>query len=107
MTANPYVIAQELVEGALMLRARGKFDRDAGLEIEGLAKEHTGACVLNMGEIEYISSSGIAYLVKLHTTFGVRLANPAECVANTISLAGMERILTIHDDEATARDANR
>ena len=105
MTPDSFAIAQETIDGTLMLRASGKFDRDTGLAIETKVKAHDGAGVVNLEGVEYISSSGIAHLVQLQTKHGARLACPAECVRDTLSLAGIMRILTLHDDEAAARAA--
>lgn len=100
---DAFELSHETRGGALIARARGKFDRDAGAAVEGLVRGHPGArCVLNLAAIEYISSSGVAYLARLGAQQGLLLAEPAECVSHTLSLAGIERILRIFPDEAAA-----
>lgn len=106
MAANPtFHLDEEHRDGATVVRARGRFDAAAGRAIEGLLPAR-GPCVLALDGVDYISSSGVAALVKLSTTRGVRLARPAPCVRDVLSLAGVERILAIHDDvDAALRGA--
>lgn len=87
---------------ALILRARGKFDREAGEAVAATMERAGGLCVLNMSSVDYISSTGVAFLAKLSAGKGLRIASPAECVRNTLSLAGVERILSIYASEAEA-----
>ena len=99
---------ERVSETALVLRAGGKFDREAGSAIEKLleAEARKGdVVVLTMSDVEYISSSGVASLVKLSASQGVRLAALAECVKHTIGLAGIEPILHVYASESEALDA--
>lgn len=104
--ARSYRLTQETRDGTLVVRAGGKFDRDAGLAVEALLGPEIPRYVINLSQVEYISSSGIAYLVKLASSRGLRLAAPAECVRHAFGLAGIERILTLHPDEASAARAD-
>jgi anti-anti-sigma factor len=102
--ATTYELTHETdPEGVLILRASGKFDRLAGTAVQERMLAHEGVCVLNLKGIEYISSTGVAFLAKLSASSGLRIANPAECVQNILSLAGVERIMSIFPDEAAAR----
>jgi anti-anti-sigma factor len=102
---SPFELQQERFPDALVVRAHGKFDRPAAEAIEALLGDGAPAVVLNLGGVEYISSSGVAALVKLSATRGVRIASPAPCVRDVLSLAGIERVLRIHEDEEQARHA--
>ena len=97
-----YELTHEVLGAALVVRARGKFDRAAGEAVESLLGGHSGPRVLNLAVVEYLSSTGIAYLAKLTSSLELRIAAPADCVRQTVSLAGIERILSIFDDEAQA-----
>lgn len=99
-----FELTEERSDDVLILRASGKFDRGAGTAVQEKMQEHPGVCVLNMGEVQYISSTGIAFLAKLSAGSGLRIASPAECVRHTLSLAGVERIMSIFPDEAAAKE---
>jgi len=106
--AKTYELSHETVGQALVMRASGKFDQAAGSAVEALLSEsQRGVVVLNLSEVEYISSTGIAMIVKMTAAKGLRLAALADCVANTLSLAGIEKILSIYADEEAARNASR
>lgn len=103
---TPFELEHEQLPDAIVVRARGRFDAGAGEAIEQLLRVERGACVvLNLREVAYISSSGVAALVKLSATRPLRIADPAQCVRDVLSLAGVERILSIHVDEEAARHA--
>jgi anti-anti-sigma factor len=99
-----YEIVVDALGGGSVLRVRGKFAHEAALAIEASLTEHPAPHVLNLSEVDYISSTGVAALVKLSTK-GVQMASPATCVRDVLSLAGIERILTLHPDDQAAFDA--
>jgi anti-anti-sigma factor len=99
-----YELIEEQSEDALILRASGKFDREAGEAVASHMGTYTGTCVLNMSEVQYISSTGVAFLAKLSAGKGLRIAAPADCVRNTLSLAGVERILKIFASDEAAKE---
>jgi anti-anti-sigma factor len=100
-----YEIKSEQVGQALVVRLRGRLDRDAGEAIEEAVKAQGGLSVVNLSDVEYISSSGVAALVKLTAQHSIRIASPATCVDDVLSLAGVSRILSIHADEKAALEA--
>ena len=102
-----YELTHDTIEGALVVRAKGKFDRQAGSAVEVMLAKHDGLRVLSLAAVDYISSSGIAALVKLSANMGLRIAAIPQNIYHTLSLAGIERILSIHDDEAQAIRAER
>lgn len=99
----PFELEHERHPDTIVVRARGTFDRGAAAAIEALLDGGDGRIILNLGQVEYISSSGVAALVKLSSTRPLRIASPAPCVRDVLSLAGIERILSIHQDEEAAR----
>ena len=103
MGKHDYELTLEAFAEGVVIRAEGKFDRAAGEAVERLLTGREGIAVLNMSAVTYISSTGIAFLVKLSTSLKVQIAAPAAGVLATLSLAGIERLLSIHDDEAAAR----
>lgn len=97
---------EQIGQDAQVLRVQGKFDRDAGLAVETLVGHDTRLrSVLNLADVSYISSSGIAELVRLATRRGVRVASPAACVQDVLHLAGISALIPIHQDEQAALDA--
>lgn len=103
-----YELSHERLEAGVVVRIKGKFDRDAGSEIEELLLDKAQAgdvVVLTLQEVEYISSSGVAALVKLSAGKGLRIAAAAECVMHVVSLAGIGSILHLYDSEAGAFNA--
>ena len=55
-----YELTHDTIEGALVVRAKGKFDRQAGSAVEVMLAKHDGLRVLSLAAVDYISSSGIA-----------------------------------------------
>lgn len=100
-----YEIDREQVGEALVVRVTGRLDRDAGDAIEEAVQAQVGLSVLNLAAVDYISSSGVAALVKLTAQHKVRIASPAGCVDDVLSLAGVTRILSIHADEQAALES--
>lgn len=102
----PFELQHERHTDAFVVRARGKFDAGAAQAIDLLLRtERSPRIVLNLDLVDYISSSGVAALVKLSATRPLRIGGAAACVRDVLSLAGIERVLSIHADEETARHA--
>lgn len=100
---STFQLSHQPVPGGVVVRVRGKFDREAGAAVEAVLRDHEGVRVVHLGAVEYLSSTGVAMLAKLSASLGLRIAAPAECVRHTLSLAGVERILAIYEDEEAAR----
>lgn len=108
MNAKTYELTHERVDTGVILRIKGKFDRQTGADIQELLGQQAQAgdvVVLTLKDVDYISSSGVAALVKLSAGQGLRLAAVAECVLHVVSLAGIQTILHIYDSEADALNA--
>lgn len=103
--AESFQLTQESIGEARVLRVRGKFDRDAGQAVDKAVGHDSRRWVLNLAAVDYISSSGVAELVRLATRRGVRLASPAGCVQDVLHLAGIASLVTLHENEQAALDA--
>lgn len=99
------LIREPIGQDAQVLRVQGKFDRDAGMAVDEIVGRDPRRCVLNLAAVNYISSSGVAELVRLATRRGVRVASPAACVQDVLNLAGIAALIQIHQDEQAALDA--
>ena len=102
MTAS-YELTHESLPDALVVRASGKFDRAAGEAVEALLGAHSGSVVLNLADVAYLSSTGIAFLARLTAARGLRVAAASATVRATLSLAGIDKMLALYPDEGSAR----
>jgi anti-sigma B factor antagonist len=89
-----------LGEGNIMLR---EIVRD-------LADKGQKAIVLNLGEVNYIDSSGVGELVKAHTTIRnqggqLKLTNLTKRVHDLLQMTRLSAVFDIHKDEASAIDS--
>jgi anti-sigma B factor antagonist/stage II sporulation protein AA (anti-sigma F factor antagonist) len=108
MTIN---VTEEVEEGILVLRLKGRLDALALPILEKLLQERidTGKnkILLDFGGIDYLSSAGMRLLLsvtkKLKQIGGkMVVCSIADNVMQIIRLAGFDHILTLHDIEATA-----
>jgi anti-sigma B factor antagonist len=86
-----------LGEGNVMLR---EIVRD-------LADKGNNRIVLNLGEVNYVDSSGVGELVKTHTTMRnkggeLKLANLNKRVHDLLQMTRLSSVFDIHKDEASA-----
>ncbi|MCA8923596.1 MAG: STAS domain-containing protein [Planctomycetes bacterium] len=102
-----YALESETVDGTFVARLSGKLDRDAGEALEQLLVAQSPPYVVNLAAVDYLSSSGVAALVKLTATKQIVIASPADCVVDVLSLAGVGPILKIVADERAARESAR
>lgn len=102
-----YALESETVEGTFVARLSGKLDREAGEALETLLVGSHPPYVVNLSAVDYLSSSGVAALVKLTATKAIVIAAPADCVVDVLSLAGVGPILKIASDETQARETAR
>lgn len=100
----PFQLEEARRRGVRVVRAAGRFDAATAQAIEALLPR-AEPCVLTLDAVEYLSSSGVAGLVKLNAGRPLRIARPAACVRDVLSLAGIDRLLSIHDDEDAALGA--
>src|SRR5437870_1382010 len=86
-----------LGEGNVMLR---EIVRD-------LAEKGSRRIVLNLGEVDYVDSSGVGELVKTHTTIRnkggeLKLANLSKRVHDLLHMTRLSAVFDIQKDEASA-----
>jgi len=86
-----------LGEGNIMLREI----------VKGLADKGQNAIVLNLGEVNYIDSSGVGELVKAHTTIRnqggqLKLVNLTRRVHDLLQMTRLSAVFDIQKDEASA-----
>ncbi|MGC2171522.1 MAG: STAS domain-containing protein [Candidatus Sulfotelmatobacter sp.] len=75
--------------------------------VRDLAEKGQKAIVLNLGEVQYIDSSGVGELVKAHTTIrnqggGLKLTNLNKRVHDLLHMTRLSTVFDIHKDEASA-----
>jgi anti-anti-sigma factor len=88
--------------GVVVIRASGKLDANAGEELVRMSEEVSSALVVVLRDVSYISSSGIAALVRLTSKDDLRLADAPSCVRGVLEIAGVERLFRFFDDEPAA-----
>ncbi len=77
--------------------------------LKGLVDNGRFKIVLDLGEVEYMSSAGLRAMVsclrdvKKGVRMGdLRLANLSDRVAEVLELAGLDQVFTIHEDQVGA-----
>lgn len=75
--------------------------------IRELADKGNKKIVLNLGEVQYIDSSGVGELVKTHTTVRnqggqLRLVNLSKQVNDMLQMTKLSAVFDIERDEASA-----
>jgi anti-sigma B factor antagonist len=75
--------------------------------VRDLAEKGARAIVLNLGEVQYIDSSGVGELVKAHTTIRnqggqLKLANLNKRVHDLLELTRLSAVFDIQKDETSA-----
>ncbi len=97
--------------GVAIVSLKGRLDAASSQEAEqrmgGLIDAGDQSILVNLSDLDYISSSGLrvllASLKRLKKTGGdLRIACPKPAVRDVFTMAGFHRIFAIHDDEASA-----
>jgi anti-sigma B factor antagonist len=94
-----------------LVTVSGRIDSSNAAEFEGNLKElmNSGrhSLVLNLAGVTYMSSAGLRTLVstlkecKRHSG-DVRLASPSERVSEVLSLAGLDSLFQVYEDDTAA-----
>lgn len=105
-------IASRDVDGVTVLDLSGRITlgegsvqaRDAVRELIGRGQKNI---LLNLGEVNYIDSSGLGELVSAYTTAknqgaSLKLLNLTKKVKDVLQLTKLYTVFDIYDDEATA-----
>lgn len=94
-----------------LVTVAGRIDSSNAAEFEGGLKELTGSgrsnLVLNLSGVTYMSSAGLRALVSTlkeckKRSGDMRLAAPSERVAEVLSLAGLDTLFQVYDDDTAA-----
>ena len=98
-------------EGGYIVIPKGRLDTNTYLEFEKKIEPYlnggTKVLVLDMAELEYLSSAGLREMVRAmkkakRGTGDVRLASPSERVAEVLELAGLDSIFQIYPNQVEA-----
>jgi anti-sigma B factor antagonist len=105
-------IASREVDGVVVLDLNGRITLGEGSvqlrdAIRGLIGQGKKNVLLNMGEVNYIDSSGLGELVSAYTTAknqqaDVKLLNLTRKVHDLLQLTKLYTVFDIKDDEASA-----
>jgi anti-sigma B factor antagonist len=100
------------VDGVTVLDIRGRITLGEGNVmlreiVRDLSEKGQKAIVLNLGEVNYIDSSGVGELVKAHTTIRnqgghLKLANLTKRVHDLLQMTRLAAVFDIQKDEASA-----
>ncbi|MGA3345814.1 MAG: STAS domain-containing protein [Terracidiphilus sp.] len=105
-------IATREVDGVIVLDLSGRITLGEGSvqlrdAIRGLISKGSKSILLNMGDVNYIDSSGLGELVSAFTTAknqqaDVKLLNLTKKVHDLLQLTKLYTVFDIKDDEASA-----
>jgi anti-anti-sigma factor len=104
-------IAVESMKRVDLMTVNGRIDSSNAATFEGSLKELTGNgrhnLVLNLAGVNYMSSAGLRTLVSIlkeckKRNGDIRLAAPSERVAEVFSLAGLDSLFKIFEDNTAA-----
>ncbi|VAW39397.1 hypothetical protein MNBD_CHLOROFLEXI01-1165 [hydrothermal vent metagenome] len=111
MTETSVNIAVESMKRADLITVTGRIDSSNASTFEGSLKEVMGNgrhnLVLNLAGVTYMSSAGLRTLVSTlkeckKKRGDVRLAAPSERVAEVLSLAGLDSLFQVFEDDTAA-----
>jgi anti-sigma B factor antagonist len=96
-------VAVVTVKGRVDSSNAGEFDK----KLQDLINEGSANIILDMGEVEYMSSAGLRAVVSAlreakKKRGDVRLAAPSARVAEVFELAGLRPLFTTYDNLTTA-----
>jgi len=110
-------ITKRTVDGILAIGCSGRIvlgEESSALREEVKKALNDGAkrIVLNLGEVNYIDSSGLGTLVSLHTTAHntgatIKLANLTQRVGDLLQLTKLLTVFDVHPSEYEALEAFR
>jgi anti-sigma B factor antagonist len=104
-------VSNQQMNGVDVVIIRGRMDShsstEAGANIDGLIEGGSRRIVVNLGGLDYISSSGLRILLsalkQLKKEDGeLKLACLQPSVREVFSMAGFDRIFSLFDDEESA-----
>ncbi len=112
MTATDFEIKQQDLENCVLFILTGRIDGNSApsfeLAIRKAQDKGNYKLVLNMAEVNYMSSAGLRILIsssreaRKHRGGDVRLAEINERIADVLNLAGLTPLFQIFDTESEA-----
>lgn len=104
-------ISVETLKRVDLVTVSGRIDSSNAAEFEGNLKELMNSgrhnLALNLAGVTYMSSAGLRTLVSTlkeckRKNGDVRLASPSERVAEVLSLAGLDSLFQVYEDDTAA-----
>jgi len=102
-------------EGVLSLTLHGEIDHHSAVQIrtaidELLYEEHPKKLVLDLSQIEFMDSSGLGLIMGRYSLMQklggeLTLRNPHERIVQIFTLAGLQRMVKIEEDEESGEKA--
>jgi anti-sigma B factor antagonist len=82
------------------VRVSGRLDAAQAPGAQAFLDKVSGACVIDMAELEYISSAGLGVLLRTHKRLmaakqGVRLINVSTQIRDIFRYSGFDKLFTI------------
>jgi len=110
-------LTKRTVDGILAIECSGRIvlGEESGLlrdEVKQSLQDGAKQIVLNLGEVNYIDSSGLGTLVALHTTAHnagatIKLANLTKRVGDLLQVTKLLTVFEVHPSEYEALEAFR
>ena len=100
--------------GALIMKIIGRIDGSNALELQDKVLEAAGECessvVLDLADLEYISSAGLRVMLLLAKKLKSKKAQLVMCsvkgaVEDVLTISGFNAIISIYTDKASALEA--
>jgi anti-sigma B factor antagonist len=110
-------LTKRTVDGILAIECSGRIvlGEESGLlrdEVKKAVQDGSKKIVLNLGEVNYIDSSGLGTLVSLHTTAQnagatIKLANLTKRVGDLLQVTKLLTVFDVHNSEYDALESFR
>jgi anti-sigma B factor antagonist len=104
-------LQSEIRDGVYILSLKGRFTTGSDAEFlsarDRLQKAGVANAILNLAEVPYVDSTGLAFIVELHKALASRggrlvLANANERVREVLALTHINRVIPLSDDLTSA-----
>jgi len=105
MKDEALAITESINDGIFKMTARGRVDANTAdtllFKLETALKDGQKAIVLNMSQIEYLSSVGIRVILKIYKQAGeaggtFKIERPSEIVKNVLGMVALKEMLVTY-----------
>lgn len=105
------ITSEQLAEGLKCIRLAGRLDMKNTLDIDmrftALTATDSGKIIVDLGQVEFIASIGMRLLISCAKANAARggkmaLANLQPLVKETLETAGIDSLIPLYADEASA-----